>query len=346
MGRKVKKIQLTTKKEVFNYCKPYIVAELGANHNGDMNLAKKLILDAKEAGADCIKFQSWSKETLFSEIKYKKDTSLKKIVDQYSISEEELLQMKKFSDELGIDCTSTPFSKSEVDFLIEKLLSPFIKVASMDLNNYPFLEYVASKGKPVVLSTGLSELYEIDRAISTIEKTGNDQIIILHCVATYPPEDSNLNLNNINTFKTIYPQYPIGFSDHTLGTVMANTAVSLGVCFVEKHFTLDKTMEGWDHKISATKDELKEIVLNSKRISLAMGTHRIRATEGDQKKEEFRRSIVLNKDMKKGDKIKFNDLDYKRPGNGFEPGMTKFIIGRTINKNLKADHVLTESDIL
>ena len=267
-----------------------------------MKLAKKLILEAKEAGADCVKFQSWSKNTLFSEIKYKNDKSLKKIVEKYSISEEELIEMKNFSMKWKIDCTSTPFSK-EVDFLIEKLNSPFIKVASMDLNNYPFLEYIASKGKPIILSTGLSELHEIDKAIKTIEKTGNNQIIILHCVATYPPEDLNLNLNNINTFKTIYPQYPIGFSDHTLGTIMACASIVLGVCFVEKHFTLDKTMDGWDHKISATKDELREIVLNSKRLSLAMGSFRIKATESNQKKEEFRRSIVLNKDLKKGDKI-------------------------------------------
>ena len=182
------KIQLTNKKTVFNYCKPYVIAELGSNHNGDMKLAKKLMLAAKQLGADCVKFQSWSKDTLFSKKKYednyfvaddyrnRTDYTLEEIVDAYSISEDELLEMKKFSNEVGIDCTSTPFSKKEVDFLVDKLESPFIKVASMDLNNYPYLQYVAKKGKPIVLSTGLSELYEIDRAIKTIEKEGNKHV--------------------------------------------------------------------------------------------------------------------------------------------------------------------------
>jgi N-acetylneuraminate synthase len=176
------KVQLTSKKEVFNFCKPYIIAELGANHNGDMELAKKLIVQAKEAGADCVKFQSWTKDSVFARKKYednyfiaddyrdRTDYTLEEIVDAYSISEDELLEMKKFADEIGIDCTSTPFSKKETDFLVDKLESPFIKVASMDLNNYPFLEYLAKKNKPIVISTGLSELYEIDKAVKTIEK--------------------------------------------------------------------------------------------------------------------------------------------------------------------------------
>ena len=158
------KIKLTQNKEVYNYCEPYIIAELGSNHNGDMELAKKLILEAKKAGADCVKFQSWSKDTIFSKIKYKEnyfladdyrnrtDTNLEKIVEEYSISEEELLKMKKFCEEVGIDFASTPFSKREVDFLVDVLQAPFIKVASMDLNNYPFLEYIAKKNKPIIIT--------------------------------------------------------------------------------------------------------------------------------------------------------------------------------------------------
>jgi len=352
------KIQLTNKKTVFNYCKPYVIAELGSNHNGDMKLAKKLILTAKQLGADCVKFQSWSKDTLFSKKKYednyfladdyrnRTDYTLEEIVDAYSISEDELLEMKKFSDEVGIDCTSTPFSKKEVDFLVDKLESPFIKVASMDLNNYPYLQYVAKKGKPIVLSTGLSELYEIDRAIKTIEKEGNKQIVILHCVATYPPADIDLNLNNINTFKTAYPEYPIGFSDHTKGAAITFASIALGVCLVEKHFTLDKNMEGWDHKMSASIDEMKDIIENAPRISEAMGSFTIKATESDEKKREFRRSIIIVREMKKGEVIKYDNIDYKRPAGGFDPEMTEFIVGRTVNKDLKYDHILTKDDII
>lgn len=352
------KVQLTNKKEVFNFCKPYIIAELGSNHNGHMELAKKLIIEAKEAGADCVKFQSWSKDTIFSRKKYednyfvaddyrnRTDYTLEEIVDAYSISEEELLEMKKFANDIGIDFTSTPFSKKEADFLIDKLESPFIKVASMDLNNYPFLDYLARKGKPMVISTGLSELYEIDKAVKTIESAGNNQIVILHCVATYPPLDSDVQLNNIKTLMITYPEYPIGFSDHTLGTAIPLASVALGACIIEKHFTLDKNMEGWDHKISATKEEMKGIVENSKRIVEALGSFRITATESDEKKKEFRRSIVLTREMKKGEVITYSDIDYKRPGGAFEPDMTDFVVGRTVNKDLKFDHILTKEDIV
>lgn len=352
------KVQLTSKKEVFNYCKPYVIAELGSNHNGDMELAKKLIIQAKESGADCVKFQSWSKDTIFTRKKYednyfiaddyrdRTDYTLEEIVDAYSISEEELLDMKKFADEIGVDCTSTPFSEKEADFLIDKLESPFIKVASMDLNNYPFLEYLAKKGKPIVISTGLSELYEIDKAVKTIENAGNNQIIILHCVSTYPPVDSDVNLNNIKTLMATYPDYPIGFSDHTLGTAIPLASVALGACLIEKHFTLDKNMEGWDHKVSATKDEMQEIVENSKRISDALGSFRITATETDEKKREFRRSIVITRDIKKGEILQAEDLDYKRPGGGFDPEMIEFIVGRTLSRDLPFDHILTKEDLV
>jgi len=352
------KIQLTKNKEVYNYSNPYIIAELGANHNGDMKLAKKLIIQAKEAGADCVKFQSWSKDSVFAKKKYKDnyfiaddyrdrtDYTLEEIVEAYSISEDELLDMKKFADEIGIDCTSTPFNKKEADFLVDKMDTPFIKVASMDLNNYPFLEYLAKKNKPIIISTGLSELYEIDKAVKTIEDAGNTQIVILHCVATYPPEDKDVNLNNIKTLMQTYPNYPIGFSDHTLGTAIPLASVALGVCLIEKHFTLDKNMEGWDHKVSATKEEMKEIVENSKRISESLGSFRISATESDEKKREFRRSIVITRDMKEGNIISQSDIDYKRPGGGFDPDMTEFLVGRTVNKDLLNDHILTKEDII
>jgi len=251
------KIKLTQNKYIYNYCEPYIIAELGANHNGDMDLAKKLIMEAKKAGADCVKFQSWTKDSVFARQKYEQnyflsddyrdrgDTTLEKIVEEYSISEDELLKMKKFADQQGIDCTSTPFSKHEADFLVDVLDAPFIKVASMDLNNYPFLEYLAKKSKPIVLSTGLSELYEIDQAIRTIEEAGNIQISVLHCVSIYPPKDEQVNLNNIETLQKLYPNYPIGFSDHTLGIAIPLASVAKGACIIEKHFTLDKNMPGW-----------------------------------------------------------------------------------------------------
>jgi N-acetylneuraminate synthase len=224
--------------------------------------------------------------------------------------------------------------------------TPYIKVASMDLNNYPFLEYLAKKGKPIIISTGLSELYEIDKAVEVIENAGNTQIVILHCVSTYPPVDTDVNLNNIKTLMVTYPEYPIGFSDHTIGTAIPLASVALGVCVIEKHFTLDKNMDGWDHKVSATKDEMMEIVENSKRISEALGSFRITATESEEKKREFRRSVVLARDMKKGEVLGVNEIDYKRPGGEFPPEMTEYLIGRTINKDLSFDHILKKEDLV
>lgn len=352
---KKSQIKLTDKKLVYNFCEPYIIAELGSNHNGDMELAKKLILAAKEAGADCVKFQSWTKDTIFSKRKYEEnfflsddyrnrnDYNLEQIVEKFQITEEQLKEMKEFSDKIGIDCISTPFSKREVDFLVDKLNVPFIKIASMDVNNYPFLEYVAKKNKPIVISTGLSELYEIDKAIRTIENTGNDQIVILHCVSIYPPKDEEVNLNNITTLQNIY-DYPIGYSDHTLGATIALASVVKGACIIEKHFTLDKNMFGWDHKVSADSEDLKTICAESKRIYKAMGNKRIYREENDERVVEFRRSIVLTRDMKKGEIITEKDIDFKRPGKGIEPGYANIIIGRKLNKNLKYDDIITFED--
>ncbi|MBD1558475.1 N-acetylneuraminate synthase [Vibrio sp. S9_S30] len=351
-------MKLTEKKEVFNFCKPYIIAELGSNHNGDMELAKKLILEAKEAGADCVKFQSWSKDTIFARKKYednyfiaddyrdRTDFTLEEIVEEYSISEQELLDMKAFADEVGIDCSSTPFSKHEADFLVEKMETPFIKVASMDLNNYPFLEYLAKKGKPMVISTGLSEMYEIDKAIKCIESAGNTNIVILHCVSTYPPVDTDVNLNNMKTLMNAYPDYCVGFSDHTIGIEIPLASAAIGACLIEKHFTLDKDMEGWDHKVSANKAELETIVKGVKRINDALGSHRISAPESNEKKAEFRRSIVLARALKAGEKIKATDIEYKRPGTGLKPEMTEFVVGMTVNKDLVSDHILVMDDLV
>jgi N-acetylneuraminate synthase len=351
------KIQLTAKREIYNYCEPYIIAEIGSNHNGDMDLAKKMILAAKGAGADCVKFQSWSKDTIFSKKVYdenyflkddyrnRKDYTLEEIVDKFSISEQELTEMKRFADEIGIDCASTPFSKREVDIVVSGINSPFIKVASMDVNNYPFLEYIARQGKPVVLSTGLSELFEIDKAIKTIENAGNRQIVILHCVSNYPPKDENVNLNNIDTLQKLYP-YPIGFSDHTLGFSVSLAAVTKGACIIEKHFTLDKNLFGWDHKVSALPSELEIICSESKRIHRALGSYALKCEEDEERKAAFRRSIVSTRDIKAGERINEEDIDYKRPGSGISPEFTKFIVGRIAKKNIQKDQMILHEDLV
>ncbi len=345
------------KKRIGNFAEPYIIAELGANHNGDMQLAKRLIDQAKEMGCDCVKFQSWTKDSVFSKKVYeentfladdyrnRKDHTLESIVTAYSMSESQLRDMAAYCVKVGIDFSSTPFSPKETDFLVDGLKAAFVKVASMDLNNYPFLDYIARKRRPIVLSTGLSTLGEIDRAIETIEKTGNRDIAILHCVADYPPDDEAVNLNNIDMLRANYPDYPIGFSDHSLGTAIPIASFAKGICVLEKHFTLDKSMPGWDHKVSATPDEMREIVEAGRRIHTALGSYRRTIGAGEQgRKPAFRRSIVTTRPIKAGQKIERGDLDFKRPGTGIEPGNTEMVVGRVAKRDIPFDHILSNED--
>lgn len=349
------KVALSNTREVFNFCKPYIIAELGANHNGDMKLARKLIQKAKEAGADCVKFQSWTKDSVFSKKVYEQncflsddyrqrnDYTLEQIVAKYCVSEEQLREMMEFCKSLGMDFASTPFSRKEVDFLAGKLKAGFIKVASMDLNNYPFLEYIAGKNLPILLSTGLSTLSEIDKAVRTIESAGNEQIVILHCVSLYPPADDQVNLNNIDSLQRLYP-YPVGFSDHTIGFSIPLAAAAKGACVIEKHFTLDKEMFGWDHQISADFFELKTIASESKRIHKAMGSHRIVVNEDDARIKAFRRSIVATKQIKKGEVLTTEMLDFKRPAEGLEPSCLDFIVGKLAKRDIGHDELVKWDD--
>lgn len=349
------KIQLTPDRLVGKNEEPYIIAEIGSNHNGDMDLAMKLIEAAKKSGADCVKFQSWSKNSIFSLRKYEEnyflqddyrnrdDFTLEEIVEAYAISESQLLDMKKFSLKNKIDFTSTPFTKKEVDYLVNELDSPFIKIASMDLNNYRFLDYAAKKNKPIVLSTGLSTLAEIDEAIRTIELAGNENIVILHCVSNYPPRDEEYNLKRLQTLSSIYP-YPIGLSDHSLGTCLPIAGVAMEACLIEKHFTLDKDMEGWDHKVSADPKDMEILVRDSKRVFKALGSKRILQVEQAERLSEFRRSIVAARNISAGEIFTEEMLDYKRPGDGLEPSTIKFILGNTAQRDISFDELIKEED--
>jgi sialic acid synthase SpsE len=335
---------------------PFIIAELGANHNGDMALARKLIDQAKAAGADCAKFQSWSKDSVFSKIVYQQnyflnddyrnrtDYTLEQIVDKYSIKPNELREMKKYCDDKGIVFASSPFSKPEVDLLVE-LDVDFIKIASMDCTNFPFLKYVAQTKKPIVLSTGFAKFSEIAAAVETIEAEGNTSLCILHCVSNYPPKDTNVNLNNMETLHEMFPQYPIGFSDHTLGTSIPLAAIAKGACLIEKHFTLDKEMPGWDHKISADQKELETICTEGRRINEALGSFRRKVTSDDlERMPAFRRSVVTAGPIKKGQVIRREDLDFKRPGSGIPPGQADWIVGSTAKHDLEADVLIKRED--
>ena len=253
---------------------------------------------------------------------------------------------KEYAAKIGIDFASTPFSPKEVDFLVDELDAPFIKVASMDLVNYPFLDYIARKQRPVILSTGMGEAYEIDRAVRTIERAGNRQIALLHCVSLYPPKDSDVDLRNLDTLRQLYPEYPIGFSDHTLGVTIPLAAVARGARIVEKHFTLDKEMEGWDHKVSAVPSELRTLCTESARIVNALGSARILVREDAARIQSFRRSAVTTRALKKGDVIAKGDIAFKRPATGIAPEYLDFIIGRTVSEDLPSDYPLTPDQLV
>lgn len=351
------KIKINNNVELHNYCKPYIIAEIGANHNGDMDLAREMIISAQKNGADCVKFQSWTSESLISNDEFERNQSyedgdggkkhfgsLKEMVSKYALSNEQHWELKKFCDEINIDFCSTPFSIKEAD-LLNELDVPFFKIASMDINNIKLLKHVANFQKPVIISTGMSSIAEIETAVKTIENEGNFNIIILHCISIYPPKNEDINLNNIPMLQKAF-DYPIGFSDHSIGTSIPLASVALGSCLIEKHYTLDKNMAGWDHQISADPKELLEISKESKNISDALGSFkRIVSEDEEGKKLKFRRSLVLNKDLKRGDVIKKEDLDAKRPGTEIPPNEEEFVIGRTLNKDLKYDSLIKYTDL-
>ena len=320
-----------------------------------MNLAKKIIDSAVKCGCDAVKFQSWSPKSLISSTGYKQNLvftdskkkhfgSLEAMVEKYYLRKEQHFELKNYCKIKGVDFCSTPFSKEEVD-LLNELEIEFYKVASMDINNYPLLEYIAQFNKPILLSTGMANLGEIEKAVKIIEKEGNSKIIILHCVAIYPPENKDLNLKNITMLKSTFG-YPIGFSDHSVGFAASLASVALGASIIEKHFTINKNLPGWDHEISANPEEMKIIVEGSKTIYESLGNlKRVVSKAEEEKKKTFRRSIVLNKNLKAGDVIKEEDISFKRPGTGFPPDEIKFIIGKKLKRDFEADHLLTKNDI-
>jgi sialic acid synthase SpsE len=333
---------------------PYIIAEIGANHNGDMDIAKKLIDVAKECGADSVKFQSWTPSSLISQEEYDRNTkyndspkkhfgSLREMVEAYYLREEQHFELKAYCDKLNIDFSSSTFSNEETNMLM-KLDIPFIKIASMDINNISLIEYAARTGKPIMLSTGMADLSEIEIAIKTIEKQNNFQIFLLHCISIYPPKIKDINLNNISMLKQTFG-YPVGFSDHSFGLHIPLAAITLGACIIEKHFTLDKNMPGWDHEISADPSELKQIVQYGKEVVDSLGEFkRIVSADELSKRIKFRRSIVVSGDLNKGHVITEGDLLFKRPGTGIPPNEAEYLIGRKLKCNLSSDTLLKWED--
>jgi N-acetylneuraminate synthase len=341
------------KKIISHKSDPYIISEIGANHNGDIDLAFKMIDESIKCGVDSVKFQSWTKDSLFSKRQFESDdqavsnedtqNSLSYEVNKYSLSYENIEQIYEYCDKKNITFLSSVFSNDEVDFL-DKLGMAAFKIASMDINNLILLEKIATKNKPVLLSTGMSNITEISNAVSILESNGSGPIVLFHTVSTYPPDDSDLNLKNIMMLKEKFDLI-IGFSDHTLGISAPLAAIALGAVVIEKHFTIDKNLDGWDHKMSATPNELEIIVKEGKRIKKHLGNYDRKLSNDEiNLKSIFRRSIVASKDLKKDTVITLSDINFKRPGDGISPDKYESIIGKKLKVNKFYDDPILNSD--
>lgn len=339
------KLLLSNGKVLSDYGEPYFVAEVNTSHNGSLETAKVMIDKAIEVGCSCVKFQSWSSESLYSKTYYIDNPIAKRIVSKFAFNEDQLLIVAQYCKDRGIDFSSTPYSKKEVDFLIEKCSVPYIKIASMDINNHHFLEYIAKTKYPIVLSTGMSEVKEIRDAINIIEKAGNKNLCLLHCISIYPPEISTIHLNNILGLREEFPYYPIGFSDHSIGTEMAIASIALGAALIEKHFTLDKKKIGMDNQMATEPDEMLHLVQSCKNVHSALGNkERVLLEDERMQRIKMRRSIIVNKDIKAGTKLTIEDLDSKRPGTGISPNKINEIVGKVLNCDKESDTLLYEKD--
>ncbi len=342
----MKSVILNDGTKLTNFGKPYIVAEMNTSHFGKIENAKEMILEAKKAGCHCVKFQSWTTDSLYSQNYYDENPIAKRFVKGFSFSENQLLELVEYSKEIDISFASTPYSESEVDFLVDECKAPFIKVASMDLNNHVFLEYIGKKNIPIILSTGMGEMHEIESAIKVLEGTNNKNICILHCVSIYPPEISTIRLKNISGLMEKFPDYPIGFSDHSIGIEIPIASIALGACMIEKHFTLDKSKIGMDNQMAAEPDDMKVLIDGCMNVNAALGerTREVQAAELE-KRIEMRRSVVSRKDLQSGTKLKLSDLDLKRPGTGIPADKIFNLVGKTLKKDISKDLIILEEDL-
>lgn len=336
--------------------KPYVIAEIGVNHEGSMDQAKRLIDLARQGGADAAKFQSYKAGTLASKHSPSYwDTTKEPTRSQYALFQkydhfgpDEYRALAEHCRLTGIDFLSTPFDDEAIEFLDP--LVPFFKIASADLTNIPFLRKVAAKGKPVVLSTGASTLGEVDIAVEALTRAGCADIALLHCILNYPTDNTNAHLRMIEGLKRAYPRKIVGYSDHTLPDDAMTSLVAahlLGAVIIEKHFTHDKTLPGNDHYHAMDQHDLARFVALAETVHVLLGPSDHKApiaTEAISRKNA-RRSIVLARDIAAGRVLAPDDLTYKRPGTGISPMHWDEVLGRRTATALQADHVLQWQDL-
>ena len=323
-----------------------IIAEAGVNHNGKIKLAKKLVDVAKNAGADYVKFQSFSHEKLVvkkgSKAKYQKNNFKRKetqseMLKKLQLSKNNQIKLIMYCKKKKIKFLSTAFDIDNLKFLLKYKID-YIKIPSGEITNLPYLEFIAKKKKKILLSTGASNLKEIKTALKILKKgSRSKKITILHCNSAYPTPISDVNLNVLNVFKKNFDN-KFGISDHSLSINVPLAAVAIGATVIEKHFTLNRKLNGPDHKSSLEPIELKNMINNIKEIQLALGKNKKIVTKSEaENKKIIRRSIVASKVIKKGEKFTSFNLTVKRPGSGISPMKIKSIFGKRSKKKFYVD---------
>jgi len=314
----------------------FIIGEVGVNHIGNMNIAQKLIDIGASAKVDAIKFQAYRTERLISA----DDPYWRERLKPKELSFHDIKKLKERCADKSIPFLCTAHEEESADFL-ESIGVEVFKIGSGEVANLPFLRYVAKKGKPIILSTGMYTLSDIEKAIKAIVSTGNENIVLLHCVTNYPTKPEEVNLKFINTLTRTFG-FPVGYSDHTFGYEIPLAAVSLGAVMLEKHITLDHNMKGSaDHQVSCEPDELISMVESIRKVECALGNgiKRLNIAEIENKKI-FRKSVVAVRTVKAGDIIKEEDLCLKRPGTGIKPELLSLLVGKVARQDIEKDSLI------
>lgn len=327
----------------------FVIAEAGVNHNGKIALAKKLIDVAREAGADAVKFQTFRADKLVTRQAGKAvyqaastDASESQfdMLKKLELSDGEFRELDMYCREREIIFLSTPFDEGSADFL-ETLGMPAFKIASGEITNLPFLAHIATKKKPMIISTGMAGIGEVEKALETIGRTGNERVALLHCVSNYPTEPGDVNLRAMETLRHAFC-VPVGYSDHTLGIEIALAAAALGACVIEKHFTLDRGMTGPDHGASLEPDQLREMVRGIRTIEQALGDGRKRPAASEQNTAAVaRRSLVAARDIEAGEVLREDMIVIRRPGNGLAPALLPRLVGRKVKIAISEGELLS-----
>ena len=338
-----------------NKKKPYLIAEIGVNHEGSIKKAKQLIDLAKQGGADAVKFQSYKADTIASvHSPAYWDKEVNPIQNQHELfkkydtfDQKEYEELFDYCKIKNIDFSSTPFDDKSVDYL--EPLMPFYKISSSDITNIPFIRKISKKNKPIILSTGASEYKEISNAINEIKKFNSKQLCIMHCVLSYPTSNSDANLNMIKGLRLNFEDLMVGYSDHTKpdeSMLILTMAYLNGAQVIEKHFTDDKELPGNDHFHAMNSNDIKIFLKNIDLINQVSGETEKKVLPSEEiARKNARRSIVINKPLNINDAINESNITYKRPANGISPEYWDRVIGQKVNKNLEVDHILQWEDL-